>query len=166
MKHHRTQKWFWSFHFHFLISCWHQVVLIICLQEILSCHHCQHGQKTSAFTQRCAADVMAWSFIFLQFNYCHCTYCQGKRTANEYETVPQPKWFWWNSCSNYLHTAIWSAFKILCLNHSPWHSCTALNWVWTCFLLLFFTTNGHGSFHLPCSQPAIHSSPDGVVSQV
>lgn len=46
------------------------------------------------------------------------------------------------------------------------HSCTALNWVWTCVLLLFFATNGHGSFHLHCSQVALHSSPDGVVSQV
>lgn len=108
--------------------------------------------------QTYALDAMAWSLIFLLCGECHCAPCHGKWNcmSRKFSLLAAKQIF------NHIVLAIaksaeWSAFKILSLNHSPWHTCTDISgklWFGTCVLLVvFFSTRDRKSnVHYPLTQ--------------
>lgn len=148
-EHHWTQKWLWSFPSHFRTkSC-----LPFANKKYSSISHCQRGHKTSAFRR---VLLMPWLDPSSSFYAVSATVLP----AMVNETAQVGSSLFWQL--NHIVLAIaksagWSAFKILSLNHSPWHTCTDISgklWFGTCVLLVvFFSTRDRKSnLHYPLTQ--------------
>lgn len=150
VEHHWTQMWLWSSPFHFPTK----PCLPFANKKYSAICYCQHGHKSSVLTQKCAVDAMAWSLIFLSCGECHCAPCHGKWNCmsfiNETALLAAKQIF------DHIVVAIakaagWPAFKILSLDHSPWHTCTDISeklWFRTCVSLVVFISTRDRKFNL------------------
>lgn len=147
MEHHWTQKWLWSSPFHFPTNHAYHLLTKNTQQSVSA----NMGTKP-VFTQGCAVRAMAWSLIFLSCGECYCTPCHGKWncTSRKFSVLAAKQIF------DHIVVAIakaagWSAFKILSLNHSPWHTNTDISeklWFWACILLVVFISTRDRKFNL------------------
>lgn len=81
--------------------------------------------KTSVLTQSCAVDAMAWAPIFLSCGECYCAPCHGKWNCTSRNlALLVDKHIFDHIVVATAKSAGWSAFKILSLNRSPWHTWT------------------------------------------